>query len=409
MSIQRRTMAALAGALIYASATLPGLAKETITLAATTFAEAGRGDRLKAWVQTFNGSQDQVEVQPISIPFASFASTIFTQLGGGQGPDLIRFDLQDYYAAVDAGLFMPMDAMVDEAKHRMVPADAFLKKAGKRYGVIFENTGYALLYNPALVPGGKAPGTFEAFISAAKAATANGAFGFAFRASLAERPGFWQDVCNFVFGFGGRWTDEAGKPTLNSARVVEGIRAYQRMYDAGATPKGADAATYRRMFWEGKLAMEIDNGGVATIFVQQAPSLALASAPSPFPTRTQGMIVAPLSVNAKTVHGPAVKTFLDWMLRPENQAALRGVLGAPTFVATVVPRDPADLAKFPWLATYDEQAQYGIPQLPQGQEVRTPDFQQVVLEQVLKVLQGGLEAQKAMDEAQSRIERALRR
>ena len=40
------------------------------------------------------------------------------------------------------------------------------------------------------------------------------------------------------------------------------------------------------------------------------------------------------------------------------------------------------------------------PQLVQGFEAKTPEIQQVILEQVLQVLQGGVEPQKAMDEAQ---------
>ena len=60
--------------------------KEVITFAAVTFSEAGRGDRLKAWVDKFNKSQDAIEVQPVALPFASFAKTIFTQMGGGAGP-----------------------------------------------------------------------------------------------------------------------------------------------------------------------------------------------------------------------------------------------------------------------------------------------------------------------------------
>src|SRR5262245_44005856 len=77
-------------------------AKEVITFAGVTFAEAGRGDRLKAWVENFNKSQDKIEVQPVALPFATLANTVFTQMGGGGGPDLVRFDQIDYYAAVAA-------------------------------------------------------------------------------------------------------------------------------------------------------------------------------------------------------------------------------------------------------------------------------------------------------------------
>ena len=75
-----------------------------------------------------------------------------------------------------------------------------------------------MLYNPTLLKDRKAPANFDEFVATAKAATANGAYGFAYRATMAEAPGFWQDLCNFVYGFGGRWSDDQGNLTLNSPR-----------------------------------------------------------------------------------------------------------------------------------------------------------------------------------------------
>src|SRR5438046_1872328 len=275
----------------------------------------------------------------------------------------------------------------------------YRRVGGQSYGTPFEISNYVLLYNPTLVKDRKAPATFDEFLATAKAATGNGVFGFAYRATMAEAPGFWQDLCNFVYGFGGRWSDEQGNLTLNSPKVIEGVTAYKKMYDVGATPKGTDAATYRRMFWEGKLAMEIDNGGVAGIFNQQAPDLPLAATPSPFPTRAQGLVLAPLTVNTNTRHKAAAFTFYKWVLQPENQKQLQDLLGASN-VATIVQRSPEDLAKKPWLKVYDEQTPNSIPQLVQGFELKTPEIQQIVLEHVLKVLQGGADAKKTMDDAQ---------
>ena len=72
---------AIASALLLAASTSAALAqsKQTITFAAAMFSEAGRGDRAKAWVDKFNKSQNEIEVQPIAIPFSSFANTVFTQ------------------------------------------------------------------------------------------------------------------------------------------------------------------------------------------------------------------------------------------------------------------------------------------------------------------------------------------
>jgi len=391
----------LAVALVGAGTSTTALAqsKEVITFAAVTFSEAGRGDRLKAWVDKFNKSQSAVEVQPVALPFASFAKTIFTQMGGGAGPDLVRFDQIDFYAAVAANRVLQLDDFIKDSDYKFTAPDRYMKVGGKRFATPFEISNYVLLYNPTLVKDKKAPANFDEFVATAKAATANGVYGFAYRATMAEAPGFWQDLCNFVYGFGGRWSDDQGNLTLNSPKVIEGVTAYKKMYDVGATPKGTDAATYRRMFWEGKLAMEIDNGGVAGIFNQQAPDLPLAAAPSPFPTRAQGLVLAPLTINSNTKHKAAAVTFYKWVLQPENQKQLQDLLGASN-VATVVARSPEDLAKRPWLKVYDEQTPNSIPQLVQGQELKTPEILQIVLEHVLKVLQGGADPKKTMDDAQ---------
>ncbi len=402
---------ALAAALAASSSFTPAFAqtKQVLTFAGVTFSEAGRGDRLKAWVEKFNKSQDKIEVQPVALPFATLANTVFTQMGGGGGPDLVRFDQIDFYAAVAAKRILPFDNEIKDSDYSFTAPDKYLKVDGKRYGIPFEISNYVLLYNKTLVKDGRAPTTFDEFLETAKAATGGGNYGFAYRATMAERPGFWQDLCNFVYGFGGRWSDDAGNPTINSPKVIEGVSAYKKVYDAGVTPKGTDASTYRRMFWENKLAMEIDNGGVAGIFYQQAPNLPLAAVPSPFPTRAQGLILAPLTVNANTKNKDAAFTFVKWALQPENQKDLQDLLGASN-VATVVERSPEVLTAQPWLKVYDEQTPNSVPQLVAGHETKTPEIQQIVLEQVLKVLQGGADPKKAMDDAQKMVQsRVLRR
>src|SRR5438132_7173487 len=209
--------------LLAASAPTPAYAqaKEVITFAAVTFSEAGRGDRLKAWVDKFNKSQAAIEVQPIAIPFSSFAKTVFTQMGGGAGPDLVRLDLMDFYAAVQNKRLLPLDDTIKGGNYKFNAPDKYMMVSGKRYGVPFEISNYVLLYNPSLVKGGKAPANFDEFLASAKAATGNGVYGYAYRATMAEGPGYWQDLCNFVYGFGGRWSDGQGNPTLNAPKVIE--------------------------------------------------------------------------------------------------------------------------------------------------------------------------------------------
>jgi multiple sugar transport system substrate-binding protein len=380
--------------------------KEVLSFAAVTFSEAGRGERLRALMEKFNRSQGRLEIQPVALPFATLANTVFTQMGGGGGPDIIRFDHVDFHAAVPANRVLPLDDLMEFGGYDFTALDRFMKVEGRRYAVNCESSNYVMLHNKALVP--EAPRSFDDFLRVAKEQTGEGRYGYAYRATMAERPGFWQDLCNFVYGFGGRWSDGKGTLTLDSPGVLAGVEAYKRVYDAGVIPRGTDAATYRRMFWEGKLAMEVDNGGVAAIFHQQAPQLALGAAPSPFPERAQGVVLTPLTINANTKNRPGCVTFLKWFLQPDTQRELQQILGASN-VATVVERTTEELATQPWLKVYDDQTPNSLPQPVEGFETRTPEIQQIVLEQVLRVLQAGSSPKTAMEGAQRMATARLRR
>ncbi len=403
ISMKSLMAATMVAALVPWGAT--AFAKDKITFAAAVFAEAGRGDRVKAWLQKFNESQDKVEVEAIAIPFSSLANTVFTQMGGGGGPDLVRFDQTDFFAAVPSGRLLPLNDLINDKDYEFLGPDRFMKVKDIRYGLLFDTTGYALLYNKDILP--EPPKDFDSFLAAAKEKTKDGTFGYAYRATMAERAGFWQDLCNYVFGFGGRWSDKDGKLTLNSPEVIKGVEAYKKVYDAGVTPKGADAATYRRMFWEGKIAMNVDNGGVAAIFHQNAPQLPFAAAPSPFPDKAQGLIMTALVVNANTKHKDAAGSFIKWVYSPENQKALQAAMG--TGVGTKLDMSAEEQAKQPWLKVYEGQMQNALPQLVMGHESKTPEIQQIVLEQVLKVLLENADPKEAMDRAQTLVERRVLR
>ena len=147
---------------------------------------------------------------------------------------------------------------------------------------------------------------------------------------------------------------------------MAGVKAYKVAYDAGIIPKGADAATYRRMFWENKVAMEIDNGGGSAIFHKNSPSLVFKVAPSPFPHPEQGLVVddACAAMNANTKHQDAAIAFIKWAYEPQNQQTLAEAMG--TAVGTNVKFSDRQLADQPWLTAYQKQMATGVPQLVMG-------------------------------------------
>lgn len=410
--IGKALMAGLFLGAMFASQAAMAQEKKTLEFAASVFADPSRGPIYRKWVDIFNSTHSDVEVKPIGIPFSSFSNTILTQLGGGEGPDVIRFDLNDFYPAAGAGLLMDLGGQIDSGQYSFIGPDKYMSVDGKRYGVVFSMTPYVLLYNEKLVANGKLPKTFDEFVAAAKAARTDKVYGFAFRTTMNQASGFWQDVCNFVYGFGGQWAKD-GALTVNSPEVVAGIAAYKQMYDAGVIPEGATSSEYRQMFWEGKLAYMIDNGGVAGLLANKAPDLPLAALPSPFPHPQQGMVLAALAINENSQNKDAAVEFMKWVLSADAQKAFLQIPGEvyPGTKVGPIPGSTDAAKRFDKvLNVYAAQADYGMPQLVPGFEEDTPQMQQIILEQVVRVLKGGVDPKAAMDEAQQEIEhRVLRR
>ena len=369
----------------------------TLTFAAVTFTETGRGEALTEFVEDFNDSQERITIEPVGIPFASFAQTVLTQTAGGEGPDLIRWDQADFVQAASEGLLLDLDELIDFSQYSLIEAaDSYTHINDTRYGFIFDVSSYALIYNTALVS--EPPETYEEFLALAEELTQGETYGMAFRQTKEQEPGMMQDLFNYVYGFGGAFSDGENL-TLNAPKVVEGLEAYQALYDAEVIPRGADAATYRRMMAEGLVAMTIDNGGVPAILRGANPDLELAAAPVPFPAESQGGIFVPLTINKNTKDPEAAAEFMEWLLEDENQVRLQEIMGGST-VATETTRSAEAMADAPYLEVFDALTPTTQPQVIAGFEAQTPQLRTIIVDAVLSALHGETSMQEAMDNAQ---------
>lgn len=369
----------------------------TVTFAASTLGDPGRGPGLQELIDEFNDSQSEVKVEPASVPYPTFGQTVLTQLGGGEGPDLIRFDMPEFEAAASAGLLEPLDERLDvDALDLLAGPDEYMTVDDQRYGVIFEASNYALFYNADLIP--EPPTTFDEFVDVAQATTSGEVYGLAFRQTQAEEAGVWQDIFNYVYGFGGAWSDGENL-TLNTPEVIEGLEAYQQLYDAEVIPQGADAATFRKMFAQDKVGMELNNGGYAVATKNDNPELNFDVVRIPFPVESQGSLLAPIVINTNSDHKDEAMAFIDWLLEDDQQTALQSVLGASS-VATATERSAEDLEEEPYLEVFDELTESGVPQVVLGFGAETPDIRQIVVTEVLSALQGQQDMKTAMDNAQ---------
>ena len=322
-------------------------------------------------------------------------------MAGGVGPDLIRFDIPDFEAAVAAGLVAPLDDLVDAGQFDLIEGpDEFMIKDGQRYGFLFEISNYALIYNTKLVP--SPPTDFDDFVQIATDVTEGDVFGLAFRHTLPEESGVWVDLWNYVYGFGGSWSD-GEELTIDSPDNVEGLERFLEVYDAKVIPEGAGASVYRPMFADGKVGMMIDNGAVPAIVQGMNDTVSLSAAPIPFPVASQGAIMGPIVLNAASEKKEAAAVFLDWLLQQENQEALQALLGASS-VATHTNRTATQLQAAPYLSVYDGLTETGLPHIVPGFEAQTADIRKIVVEQVLAVLAGQQDVETALATAQERAE-----
>lgn len=393
----------LAGALVLSGcsgSTAEPSGPVTITFAASTFGDPGLGPRLQAFVDEFNASQDEVIVEPASVPFPTYGQTLLTQMGGGEGPDLVRFDMPEFTAAADAGLLEPLGDVIDAQPLQPGP-DEFMHVNDTRYGVLHDQMNYVMFYNTDRIP--DAPSTFDEFLQTAQETTQGDVYGLAFRQTQAEEAGVWQDIFNYVYGFGGAWSD-GEQLTLNAPKTVEGLEAFQTMYDANVIPKGADAATFRKMFAQNLVGMELNNGGYLVAAQGTNPDLNLSVAPIPFPVRSQGAIMAPIVLNVNSEHKEAAYTYLEWMLQPEQQQKLQEAYGAAS-VATPTERSAESLEETPFLPVFDELTDSSVPQIIVGFGPQTAEIRSIVVREVIAALQGEQTMAEAMDRAQADAER----
>lgn len=381
----------------------------TITFSNWQFAEPGRGDALKKVVADFNASQTEVKVDTVSIPYPRYAETVTTQLGARSGPDVLNFDHDVWVLAQKSRFLSDLTDKVKAPSAGFVEADRTNFVDGKRYGIVWETLNYALIMNEELLAqaGVQPPTNYDEFAAAAKTLTkGDQQFGFAFRNTMPEQTGWWFDLSNWVYGNGGRWTDDSGKPTVNSPQVVKGVTQYRDFFVNKYVPQGADAATYRRMFWEGKVAMTIDNNSVPTIFKTQNPKLKLKVVPNPFGADTNSMILEHVGVNRASKHQDAAVKFVNYLVEQTTQKKLSDALGG-SGLGTKVDRSNL-LPQKPWLETYDKVSTSGLVIAPKGAEDRTAEIRKAVLTEVDKVLRQSRDPQAAMADAQKAVEAVLK-
>jgi multiple sugar transport system substrate-binding protein len=377
----------------------------TLVIANSQWLDALRGENLWNAVKEYEAVNPDVTLVQEAIPSSDFASKLTTEFGARQGPDIAMMQEGLFHTIVDAGSLAPIDEAFEGIENLNSTNDAGVID-GERYGIGWHRAVYALVYNQPLTEsaGAEVPTTVDELIESAQAVAATGKTGFIARESMADFSSWFMDFQNWVYGYGGGWSDEDGTLTIDTPENVEAIEAFKEMYDAGLIPPGEDMPTMRTRFKEAGVGYTIDNSGgtlnMATGGTLPSTDVAAAALPFENPGAYQQIFAG---VSANSEHQEAAKDFLTWLVGDDGQTALRGASG-PDTLATDVPLDADFVAANPWAPTFAELAINANSTLITGHESDTSEIMRIVMESVERVLTTDADPADELAAAQNAID-----
>jgi ABC-type sugar transport system, periplasmic component len=376
--------------------------KVTLTIANSQWLDASRGKGLWNAMLTYEKKNPNVTLKQEAIPSADFSSKITTQLGAGQGPDVLM--MQDYLWATEAaaGALAPLTSVVKGAQNLNATNAGGVYK-GVQTGVSWQRATYALVYNKKLLQQAgisNPPTTVSQLITDAQQVTAKtGAIGFATRSSTSD-PNWYVDFNNWIYGYGGGVVKN-GKVNLATSANVDAVRAFKKMYDAHILSPGDDMVTSRQRFEAGKVVFIMDSsGGTLNMALGGGiPSTDIGTAPLPFPHpgAHQQIFVA---VNKASKSQSAAIAFVKWLVSAAGQQALRDASG-PDTLATDVPLTASFVKANPWATTFPQLAPESKSELVPGFQTQSAAIMAPLMDAVEKVLLSGADPKNALESAQS--------
>ncbi len=347
--------------------------------------------------KAFEAAHPGVTIEFVKVPRDSFADTMMVMFGGNTPPDIVHLAAFEFPSFVQEGFLEDLTPLIarDKLDLKGWAGQGRCVIDGKTYCVNLNYFGYLLFYNTALLQaaGVAVPADWEQFLDAARRVTASGK-GQVFGTGLHTSAGAGQyltELLAMVLDAGGRWTNSAGKPTIDTPEVIEGLRRWKLLQTEKLTPLGLKAEDVRQLFIEGRVAMRLDGPWMQGLLAKARPevrdNLKTAETPTTTPLGgTSNVIAIPASLapERKRLVWEYIRQVAsrEWQ---EQYVALSGQLAPRPGSLT-----PAILATKPFLATFqaaqDKAAGKGIDRLPAGFETTYNEFAKIVTEEAQRMV-----------------------
>ncbi len=413
-SVLTRLMVVLLVAGVFASAGAAAPREIVLRFPSWQQDEPGTSGWWKEQIANFERNHPGVRIEFTKVPLAEHTDKLIAQFAAGQPPQIVHVPAQTFFPFADRGWLESLDKYLDETDVKKTYHPLQAKECtwkGTTYCVLMLNYGYAWVYNEKLLKaaGKSVPRTVEEYVEAVKAMTdaKNGQYGI----GIVTLPGFNMvaHIAVFVYGAGGRWTDDRGNPSVTTPQVVQGFKWWKEVV-LSSTPIGQESGRLRQLVMEGKVASYNDGPWMQGFALRANPDVKpfLRAAPAPFKVTMGG----PSNVVAipKTISDDEKRLVWDFIKSGtvrDAQVRYAVAVGAPAprLDATVPNDQRKDL---PFFDVYVDAAKRAVSWVPFGLETKANEFIQIVAEHAQRMIVNNEPVEKVLADLQKQLE-ALKR
>ncbi|SFI83889.1 multiple sugar transport system substrate-binding protein [Bosea sp. OK403] len=254
--------------------------------------ERGVGDWWGSVIKEFEATHPGVKIEWTKVERGAYADTMTTLFAGGKPPDIVHLASFEFQKFADNGWLEPLDGYIKDAKLDMKgwagqDTCIFNKQTVCTMMLYF---GYFLAYNEEMLrkEGLEVPKNYAEFLVAARKLTKdlNGdgiidQFGTGHETKGGGGQ-YMSEMMNYTLDAGGRWTNDAGKVTIDTPQMVEGLSRWKTIVKDSLTPRDLAAGEVRQMFADGKIALKTDGPWLWPIIQKGKAKDQIKLAMSPF-------------------------------------------------------------------------------------------------------------------------------
>lgn len=400
-------LAVTAGLLAATASSAGAQDKVTLVLGNSQWLDRVRGDGLKAALKEYEKANPNVTVEFQSIPASQISTVLTTQVGAGEGPDIMMIQDSLFFSLADAELLLPIPANATEgASLNDTNAPAVLN--GERLGVAWQRAPFGIMYNRDLLAkaGVEIPKTPEELIAAAKKIQeVTGILGLGDLDIAANTSSYTEQIDLWTRGYGGSWSKD-GKLTIVTPENIEGVEAFIKVAKSGIlqSSQGFMSSGGLPPFQQGQVAMYTDCcGAIATALIGTVPGKSIGFFRNPVPQNIGMHEQLFVAVNKNTENPAVALDFIKWFVSPTGQKALRAASGSDP-LATDVPLPAAFAAENPWAEELAEIGKNSRTLMIEGCVLQSFQIRQIIVDNIQRAVIEDLTARDSLEAAAAEIE-----